>query len=143
MFPWSLFPNQNSQFNDWMKKLNESGMEKHIDQLLSKFKDNQTFSNFNKNDKKDCNEYVSVVETFDYLFVTILLDEKIKKDALSVSYTHNQIYILGLNDSSDPIVYTLPSLVKKSNAEVKRAENKIEIKLPKFHDNNRVELSIS
>lgn len=143
MFPWSLLPNQNNQFNDWMKKLNESGMEQHIDQLLSKFKDNQTFANFNKSEKKSGDENVSIFETIDYVFVTILIDEKIKKDVLSVSYTYNQLFIAGLNESTEPKVFILPTLVKKSNAEVKRAENKIEIKLPKFHDNNRIELNLS
>ena len=143
MFPWSLLPNQNNQMNEWMKKLNENGMEQQIDQLLSKFKDNQTFANFNKTVNKKKNEDITIIETIDYVFVTILLDEKTNNEKLSVSYTYNQLFISGLNDSLELITSTLPSLVKKSNAEVKKAENKVEIKLPKFHDHNPVELNIN
>ena len=142
MFPWNLLSNQNSQFNDWMKKLNDSGLEQHIDQLLSKFKDNQTFASFNKGENKNNDENISILETFDYVFVIIKLYEKTKREELTVSYSYNQLFITGLMNESETIIYTLPSLVKKSNAEVKWVEDKLEIKLQKFHDNNRIELNV-
>ena len=154
MIPWNLFSKGQNQMPDWMKFLNQSGMEKQMEQLLSMLSPeqlggfiNQQFKSNGETNEQPTNSPsmeldVNILETHDYLFIRI----SIKEDQLShlkVHHTSTKMILTGLPPEPDEKhLYLLPAPVKKKGSKTAYRDGILEIILFKLNESHYSEISI-
>ena len=139
---------------DWMKFLNQSGMEKQMEQLLSmvspeqlgglinqqfKSKDDQEEQSSTHSNKKLA---VEILETHDYLFVRIpITADYLPK--LKVLHTSTKFIISGLPPNpEEKQTFHLPAPVKKKGSKTLYRDEILEIVLFKLNESHYSEISI-
>ena len=155
MFPWNLFPNnKQQQMPDWMKYLNQSGLEKQMEQLLSMLSPEQ-FGNLMKQglssgtaqeaDREEEPRNViqpAIFETHDYVFVRMPIKEE-ELPSLKLYHTNNRVILSGLPpNTQESLTYPLPCLVKKKGAKSSYKDGILEIILFKIPDTQYSEISV-
>lgn len=154
MFPWNLFPNNKQQMPDWMKYLNQSGLEKQMEQLLTMLSPDQFgslmkqgLSSEQKEEAGQENEQITrhkpaIFETHDYVFVRLpILEEDLSH--LKLYHTNNRIILQGLPPNrEESLTYPLPCLVKKKGAKSNYKDGILEIILFKIPDTQYAEISV-
>ncbi len=152
MFPWNLFPKNQNQMPDWMKFLNQPGMEKQMEQLFSMLSPDQLGGMINQQFKSSpepdeqtvvhSKHSVDILETHDYLFIRI----PIKEDHLpnvKVYHTSTKLLLSGLPpDPEEKHSFHLPAPVKKKGAKSSYRDEILEITLFKVNESNYSEISI-
>ena len=154
MFPWNLFSKGQNQMPDWMKFLNQSGMEKQMEQLLSMLSPEQLggFINqqLNSNEVPEDQPFpdsntklaANILETHDYLFIRIPIKED-QLPNLKVHHTSTKVLIFGLPPEPDEkISIRLPAPVKKKGSKSSYRDGILEIILFKLNESHYSEISI-
>ncbi len=154
MFPWNLFPNNKQQMPDWMKYLNQSGLEKQMEQLLSMLSPEQFGSLMKQGLSSDQREEAEQeneppsrhkperFETHDYVFVRLPIPED-ELPHLKLYHTNNRIILQGLPPNrEESLTYPLPCLVKKKGAKSSYKDGILEIILFKIPDTQYSEISV-
>ncbi len=154
MFPWNLFPNNKQQMPDWMKYLNQSGLEKQMEQLLSMLSPEQFGSLMKQGLSSDPAEdperegkatgsfEPAIFETHDYVFVRLPIAEE-ELPNLKLYHTNNRIILNGLPPHrEESLTCPLPCLVKKKGAKSSYKDGILEIILFKIPDSQYSEISV-
>ena len=158
MFPWNLFPNnKQQQMPDWMKYLNQSGLEKQMEQLLSMLSPEQfgslmkqglsnepPGSNTEQEQEQEAKSSYdpTIYETHDYVFVRLPIKEE-ELSNLKLYHTNNRIILNGLPPNrQESLTYPLPCLVKKKGAKSSYKDGILEIILFKIPDSQYSEISV-
>jgi HSP20 family molecular chaperone IbpA len=137
---------------DWMKFLNQSGMEKQMEQLFSMLSPEQLGGLINQQFKSNqapeepsslqSNLSVEILETHDYLFIRI----PIKEDQLAnlkVYHTSTKFLLSGLPpEPAEKQSFHLPAPVKKKGAKSSYRDEILEIILFKVNESHYSEISI-
>ena len=155
MFPWNLFPNnKQQQMPDWMKYLNQSGLEKQMEQLLSMLSPEQfgnlmkqglssgTAQEADRDEESRSGIQPAIFETHDYVFVRLTIKEE-ELPCLKLHHTNNRVILSGLPpNTEESLTYPLPCLVKKKGAKSSYKDGILEIILFKIPDTQYSEISV-
>ena len=139
---------------DWMKFLNQSGMEKQMEQLLSMLSPEQLGGFINQQFKSNeepkgqstgdstMQLNVDILETHDYLFIRISIKEN-QLPHLKVHHTSTKIIISGLPPEPDEKhLFQLPAPVKKKGSKTSYRDGILEIILFKLNESHYSEIPI-
>lgn len=154
MFPWDLFSKNQNQKPDWMKFINQSGMEKQMEQLFSMLSPeqlggliNQQFKSNQEPDEHPTSNSektlsVDILETHDYLFIRIPIKEE-QLPNLKVYHTSTKFLLSGLPpDPNEKHSFHLPAPVKKKGSKSSYRDEILEIILFKLNESHFSEISI-
>lgn len=154
MFPWDLFSKNQNQPPDWMKFINQSGMEKQMEQLFSMLSPEQLGGLFNQQFKSNQEPgeqplsnsekklSVDILETHDYLFIRITIKEELLPN-LKVYHTSTKFLLSGLPpDPNEKHSFHLPAPVKKKGSKSSYRDQILEIILFKLNESQFSEISI-
>ena len=84
-----------------------------------------------------------VFETFDNVFVRIVLPPEVTLSHIRIFHTSNQAIVENTLEKGNRTIITLPCLVKKKGATAQVKDDILEIKFPKSSDLQFTEISIS
>ena len=139
---------------DWMKFINQSGMEKQMEQLLSMLSPEQLGGFINQQFKSEegskeqstsqqnMEQDVNILETHDYLFIRISIKEN-QLAHLKVHHTSTKIIISGLApEPEEKHFFQLPSPVKKKGSKTSYRDGILEIILFKLNESHYSEIPI-
>ncbi len=142
MFPWSML-SKNNQLNDWMKKINETGIEQNFEKIFSRFSNDSLKMDVNSAESQPAPTVAEMFETNEFVFIKIPVPSKQMLEQLKISYGFNKLFIEGLPESNEKRTLLLPAVVRKKEAEVYFQDCLLEIKLPKHLDTHLVEIDLS
>ena len=137
-----------------MKFLNQSGMEKQMEQLLSMLSPEQLGGFFNQQlrsnevpEEQSSHDShmklsVDILETHDYLFIRISIKEDLLS-SLKVHHTSTKLLISGVPpEPNEKHTYHLPAPVKKKGSKTSYRDGILEIILFKLNESHYSEISI-
>ncbi len=142
MFPWSML-SKNNQMNDWMKKINDTGIEQNFEKIFSRFTNDSLKMDVNSTEQSNHATQLEMFETNEFVFIKIPLTDRQALDKLKISYGFNKLFVEGLVENGEKQVLLLPAVVRKKEAEVYFQDSLLEIKLPKHLDTHLVDIDLS
>lgn len=151
MFPWGKFP-FNDDINKMAEQMKPSDIQSYVNDMIKKYIPSQ-WENSAEGEKNNSMNTTSphpkgkldaaVFETFDHVFIRIMLQDEEQQKQIKFFHTSNQAIVENFFEPGDRHMITLPSLVKRKGATAFVKDLILEVKLPKSVDMQYTEVDIS
>ncbi len=162
MFPWNFSPFGND-FKKMMEKMNPYQTEDFVKNMMEQY-----MPTFGKNEQgnsthqgnpfsqqghaqeqqtKDNSESSSVeakvFETFDHVYVRVMINDENWLKELRIFHTSNQVILENIPEEGERQIITLPCIVKKKGAVAQYKDHILELKIPNNIDYQFTEVDFS
>ncbi|MDQ0214351.1 HSP20 family molecular chaperone IbpA [Oikeobacillus pervagus] len=152
MLPWDWFPTNQTNSNEWFKKMNfqtPTDVEQYVQSMLEKA---ATLPNIQPQQaeqagQNDVNEQsplqLQVFETFDYIYIRMKIDRSEWFDQIKIFHTANKAIIENIPEMGDRQEILLPQLVRKKGATAQYKDGIMEISFPVGVDMQFTEIDLT